>query len=201
MKTQLRLSRWILVLIFAAATFAVSGQPYPTPGDQNVCLGSTEPYGVTISAGSHYAWSIIAGTGGAGTITAGATENLITVNWTSAGTCTLSVTETNAAGCLGTPQTIVITVNALPTATISYAGTPYCATGTAAVTRTGQAGGTYSSTAGLSINAATGTIDLVASTPGTYTVTYSFTNGACSNTATTSVTINALPGTSVIYHN
>ncbi|MBS1600586.1 MAG: hypothetical protein JST75_20340, partial [Bacteroidetes bacterium] len=48
--------------------------------------------------------------------------------------------------------------------------------------------GTYASTAGLVINAATGDIDLVASTAGTYIVTYSFTNGTCNNTTTTSVT-------------
>ena len=47
-------------------------------------------------------------------------------------------------------------------------------------------------TAGLTINAATGDIDLVASTPGTYTITYSFTSGTCSNTATTSITINSI---------
>ena len=40
--------------------------------------------------------------------------------------------------------------------------------------------------AGVSITAATGAINLATSTPGTYTITYSFTVGACSNTATTS---------------
>ena len=63
----------------------------------------------------------------------------------------------------------------LPTATIDYVGSPYCATGTATVTQTGTAGGTYTAPAGVVINAATGDIDLVASTPGTYTVTYRFT--------------------------
>ena len=62
---------------------------------------------------------------------------------------------------------------------------PYCATGTATVTLTGQAGGTYTAPAGVSINAATGDINLATSTPGTYTVTYTFTNGTCSNTTTT----------------
>ena len=78
-----------------------------------------------------------------------------------------------------------ITINALPTATISYAGSPYCATGTATVTQTGTAGGTYTAPAGVVINAATGDINLATSTPGTYTITYSFTVGTCSNTATT----------------
>ncbi|MCX8489786.1 MAG: gliding motility-associated C-terminal domain-containing protein, partial [Cyclobacteriaceae bacterium] len=39
-------------------------------------------------------------------------------------------------------------------------------------------------------------IDLAGSTSGTYTVTYSFTNGTCLNTTTASVTINGIPTTS-----
>ena len=49
------------------------------------------------------------------------------------------------------------------------------------------------------INAATGAINLATSTPGTYTITYSFTVGACSNTATTSITITALPTATIAY--
>ena len=66
--------------------------------------------------------------------------------------------------------------NALPTATIAYSGSPYCATGTATITQTGTAGGTYTAPAGVMINAATGDINLATSTPGTYTITYSFTS-------------------------
>ena len=72
-------------------------------------------------------------------------------------------------------QQLRITINALPTATIAYSGSPYCATGTATVTQTGTAGGTYTAPAGVSITAATGDINLATSTPGTYTITYSFT--------------------------
>ncbi len=79
----------------------------------------------------------------------------------------------------------------LPTATINYSGSPYCGvSGIVNVTQTGQSGGTYASTAGLSLNTLTGAIDLAASTAGTYTVTYSFSSGTCSNSATASVTIN-----------
>src|SRR5947208_7406982 len=95
--------------------------------------------------------------------------------------------------------TASVTINALPVATISYSGSPYCATGTASVTQTGQGGGTYSSTVGLSLNAGTGAINLGASTPGTYTVTYSFSAGTCNNTTTASVTIKVLPVTSIKY--
>ena len=38
----------------------------------------------------------------------------------------------------------------LPTATIAYSGSPYCATGTATPTQTGTAGGTYTAPAGVS---------------------------------------------------
>jgi hypothetical protein len=112
--------------------------------------------------------------------TAGAGSHVITYTYSDGNSCTASATTT-------------IVVNPLPTATIAYAS-PFCAIGTGAVTITGQTGGTFSSTAGLVINATTGEIDLAASIPGTYTVTYSFSDGnGCSNITTTSVTINALP--------
>ncbi len=94
---------------------------------------------------------------------------------------------------------VTVTINAQPTAAIAYSGSPYCVTGTAAVTQTGQAGGAYSSTAGLSIDAGTGVVNLAASTPGTYTVTYSFTNGVCGNTATATITVQALPTATIAY--
>ncbi|MET2986687.1 DUF7507 domain-containing protein, partial [Aureibaculum conchae] len=120
---------------------------------------------------------------------------------TGVGSVTYYAEQTDpATSCSSETRTAVtLTINALPTATISYAGTPYCATGTASVTQTGQAGGTYSSTAGLVINGTTGAINLATSTPGTYTVTYSFTDGTCPNTTTTSVTINALPTATISY--
>ncbi|TCZ63395.1 PKD-like domain-containing protein, partial [Flaviaesturariibacter aridisoli] len=95
--------------------------------------------------------------------------------------------------CNGTPQSFTITVNPAPTASISYSGTPFCATGTATLTFSGTTGGSYSSTTGLSIDATTGVIDLAASTPGTYTVTYTIAaaNGCSELTSSTSVTIQA----------
>lgn len=92
---------------------------------------------------------------------------------------------------------------AINDAVISYPGSPYCSnSGTAIVTRTQTAGspvGTYSSTAGLSLNTTTGDINLVLSTPGTYTVTYTIAAGAClSHIATAPVIINAAPELSAI---
>jgi hypothetical protein len=62
------------------------------------------------------------------------------------------------------------------------------------VTQTGTTGGSYSSTAGLSIDATTGAINLGTSTPGSYTVTYSIAAaGGCAAISTTAtVVINSL---------
>ncbi|GAA4331592.1 hypothetical protein GCM10023184_23640 [Flaviaesturariibacter amylovorans] len=86
-----------------------------------------------------------------------------------------------------------IAIDPSAAATITYEGSPFCGgSGTAEVTRTGTATGTYSAVpAGLVIDASTGAIDLVNSTPGTYTVTYTFAGGtACASMATTQVSIN-----------
>ncbi len=79
-----------------------------------------------------------------------------------------------------------------PSATINYGGTGLCKSGgLKTVTRTGKAGGTYSSTAGLDLNSTTGQIDPAGSTPGTYTVTYTINaaSGCSAFSTTTTVTI------------
>ena len=115
-----------------------------------------------------------------------------------AGTYTVTATS---GSCIS-DESSDVTINAqpeTPVATISY-GDPFCATGSASVTRTGHAGGTYTSTVGLSINSATGAINLSSSSPGTYTITYSFSNGTCANTATATVVIEAIPDPSDILY-
>jgi hypothetical protein len=62
------------------------------------------------------------------------------------------------------------------------------------LTTTGATGGTFSATpAGLVIDATTGVIDLAASTPNTYDITYSFGTAPCTGTATSQVTVSAQP--------
>ena len=73
---------------------------------------------------------------------------------------TYTITYSFTVGACSNTATTSITITALPAATISYAGVPYCATGTATVTQTGTAGGTYTAPAGVVINAATGAINL-----------------------------------------
>ncbi|RTY90009.1 PKD domain-containing protein, partial [Flavobacterium sp. GSN2] len=81
------------------------------------------------------------------------------------------------------PVTVNVTA-VCPTATISYAGSPYCKTsGVQLVTLNGTAaytGGTYSSIpAGLTIDPVTGTITPSTSTTGAYTVFYTIPISAC----------------------
>ncbi len=124
-----------------------------------------------------------------------ATTGAITLASSTAGTYTVTYTVAAAGGCAVFTTTASITISAAATATINYAGSPYCqAATTATVTRTGNAGGVYSSTAGLVINASTGDVDIAASTAGTYVVTYTIAaNGGCSVfTTTTNIIINSV---------
>ncbi|MFB9110505.1 LamG-like jellyroll fold domain-containing protein [Flavobacterium gyeonganense] len=97
-----------------------------------------------------------------------------------------------------TSSSFIFTLNAKPATgqvyrftpppTISYPGNAFIATGTVAVTQSGDTGGTYSATpSGLSfVSTSTGEVNLTASLGGTYTISYNV--GGCV-TATTEMTI------------
>ena len=201
MKVKHRFLKWLAMLLLLIASTSGTMAQYGSSGDQTVCLDSYHPYGIAFHAGSTYAWSIVAGSGGAGTITNGATENLISVLWTSSGTCTLQVIETNAAGCSAPAKTIGITVSPLPTPTFTTAPTPVCAnsTGNVYTTQAGQSnyvwnvtGGTI--TAGGTATSNTVTVSWGAAGTGHVTVNYNNAAGCSAASATDqSVTINALP--------
>ncbi len=77
----------------------------------------------------------------------------------------------------------------LGTAEIDYASADFCSP-TASVNLSGVTGGTFSaSPGGLVINSTTGEIDVENSTPGTYTISYSFTTGTCPKVVTTTVIV------------
>ncbi|RYY96465.1 MAG: T9SS type A sorting domain-containing protein [Chitinophagaceae bacterium] len=83
-----------------------------------------------------------------------------------------------------------------PSATISYAQTTLCADGgSGAPMIDGSTGGSFSSSAGLSINPMSGKINVGASTPGMYTVAYNIAAaGSCpAVNATASVTVMERP--------
>jgi len=195
MKWQQLLMKWVLLLLlFISSNQATAQSPYPNTGDHTVCLNATEPYGVVLTAGSTYVWTITTVAGGNGTITPGATPNLITVNWTSAGTASLQVVETNSNGCLGDPVSILVTINPLPTVTVNSSA--ICAGTQATITATPGIAGTYNYV--WTVPAAATNPGNVASftsgIAGTYSVIITNTTTTCASaSASGTVTINAAP--------
>jgi gliding motility-associated-like protein len=155
-----------------SATISYAGSPYCASGTATVTQTGTTGGSYTSIAGL----SINSSTGAINL--SASTAGIYTVIYTYGGICPKTATAN-------------VSISALPTATITYSGSPYLPTGTANVTHTGTLGGAYLSTAGLVINASTGAVNLLTSTPGSYIVTYSFSNASCTNTTNTSLVISA----------
>ncbi len=125
-----------------------------------------------------------------------ASTGVIDVSASTSGT--YSVAYLTSGTCPNT-SSVSVSITSLDDASFNYSATAYCANDSDPIpTITGVAGGAFTSIAGLSINTSTGAIDVSASTPGTYTVTYT-TIGACSNNSTATVTVNALDDASFSY--
>jgi len=171
----------ISIIGMQSASISYPGTPYCATGTAAVLL--VGPAGGTFSSGSGLAIDPVTGE--------------VDLEASIPGTYTVNYLVTN--GSCSVTSTTTISINSLPGASISYPGNPFCASGTALATVSGQTGGVFSSAAGLSIQPATGEIDLSTSVPGTYTVTYTYSNGTCSNASVTTVTINPLPTASISY--
>ncbi|MEQ1553509.1 MAG: choice-of-anchor J domain-containing protein [Ferruginibacter sp.] len=171
-----------------AATLSYVGSPYcSNVGTANVTFTGT-PGGVYSSTAG---LSINATTGAINLVTSTAGAYVVTYTLVPNGVCNPSFTTTAN-----------ITITAAPVATITYVGSPYCSdAATATITRTGAAGGVYSSTTGLSINPTTGDVNIATSTAGTYVVTYTITaNAGCALfSTTTNITITAAPNATITY--
>ncbi|MTK53693.1 PKD-like domain-containing protein, partial [Paludibacter sp.] len=192
----------------AKTNVTVYALPVPTiTGSGAACANSAGNIYSTESGMSNYNWSV-----SGGTITSGgtSTSNTATVTWGSAGTGTISVNYSNSNGCSASSSTSkIVTINALPTATIS--GTTSVCQNTAApsITFTG-AGGIAPYTFTYTINGGTAqTITTISGNsvsvtqPTTTTGTYSYalvsvkdnSSTTCSNDQSGSavITVNALP--------
>jgi Secretion system C-terminal sorting domain/PKD-like domain len=125
---------------------------------------------LTASVGSSYLWST------------GATSQAITVSTSG----NYLVTVTNAGGCSKTSTATAVTVNPLPTATISaFSATTFCQGGS--VTLTASAGSSYLWSTGATSQAIT------LSASGYYSVTVTGLNGCSATSSATTVTVNPLP--------
>ncbi|GAB4091944.1 hypothetical protein GCM10028786_08700 [Flaviaesturariibacter terrae] len=186
-------------------SFAIFVNPVPAVaqmGNAVYCNGSTVPTttftGPTTGDGVRYFWTsnnTAIGMRSNGTDMIPSFTATNTTNAPISATVTVTPYFIRGSRCPGSPMSYTITVNpTLPgSASFDYGATPYCNNaGTVTPTFTGTSGGTFTSTAGLSINAATGAVNTGASTPGTYTVSYTVNNaGGCAEVNTATITIDA----------
>ncbi len=163
------------------ATVTVTVNPLPTISagpDVSICAGSI----TTLNAigGTSYQWS--PATGLSCTNCASPVANPVA-------TTQYTVVGTDANGCQNT-DSVVVTVNALPTVTISPS-TAICLGGSTNLSASGGVSYQWAPATGLSCTNCPNP-NASPTTTTTYTVTVTDVNG-CQNTATTTVTINPLP--------
>lgn len=179
------------------APSAIISYPSPLCNVANTPITPNNPVAVTQTGTSGGTYSISPATG----LSIDANSGMLTPANATAGTYTITYTIPASGGCPVFTTSATVVVNGMPTATISYPGSPYCngITQLQPVVTTGNTGGIYTSTTGLAVNPVTGAINPSLSTPGTYTVTYTITPSAsCYAFSTTaSVTITEAPTVSL----
>jgi hypothetical protein len=194
-------------------TVTVNPKPVMTSASStSVCSATALSFALTSGAGASYSWLTsdnVNTTGESTTAQSGSTiNNTITNTLTTATTLIYTVTPTGTAGsCVGTAQTVTVTVNPKPIMT-SASSTSVCSGIALNHTLTSGAGATYSwiatdniNTTGESTTSQTGstinnTITSAITTPTTvlYTVTPTGTTGSCvGNAQTVTVTVNPKP--------
>lgn len=175
-------------------TYNTGGQ-CPSQYSQNVLIIANENATFNYSQGAYCQNDVnptptVAQIGGTFTAPAGLVfENQFTgkINLAASAAGTYMVTYTVPGACAGVYSQQVI-INAGATATLSYPASSFCTNTTNPAAIASPAGGTFNATPlGLSIGS-TGTIDLSASVPGAYTVSYTA-PGACGTTASTNVLV------------
>jgi len=171
-------------------------------GSTTSCAGETKQYTVTnVHTGSTYGWSVTNGT-----IQGSSSSTVVQVLWNTVGSGSVSVTETSQ-GCIGMSTPINVTVNALPTPTVTsstngLATAGVCAGSTHTYSTPNNAGSSYvwTVTGGMPINGITGaSISVLWNTAGAGSIRVRETNSNnCSTlTAVQTITVNALPTPSV----
>lgn len=170
----------------AASAVAITVNTSPTTpgsisGSSVICEGSSNTYTVSVVSGAtSYAWTLPPGWSG--------TSTSNTINTTApANGGTLSVMASNACG-TSAAANLTITVNPLPTVSVTLAVDTLCVSAPPVILSGGTPlGGTYSGT-GVS----SGNFNAATSGTGNFTITYMFTDAnACTNTATDIIVVDA----------
>ncbi|MEZ0487012.1 cellulose binding domain-containing protein [Fibrella aquatica] len=194
-------------LWYATATVQAPTTPAPSftqaPTSTAVCTGNTATFTATATGATSFQWQqddnsafsspATVTTGGIYTVsTSGTTSTLSIATNTSANGQYFRAVATNSTGSTNSTGAL-LTVNALPTPSITGLASAYCKDAVA-VTLTGSpTGGNFT----VDGNSAT-SFNPAALATGSHTVVYRYTNGSgCVNTATQNVTVNPLPAVSI----
>jgi len=161
-------------------------------GVDSVCAGDSGVVYSVISTSGNYIWTVTNGT-----ITSGQGTDSVNVHWDTAGTGTITVVDTNAAGCAGTPQTLTVTINPIPTTSLingqdtvcENSTITYCVTSPGPLYSWSVSGGTIVGSANQSF------VSVTWGPAGTGTVSVNETNlsGCSSAYQDTNVIINPVP--------
>jgi len=105
------MKRLITIALLTLGSLPALSQTLPCP--HFICAADASPtlYAVPNTPGSAYQWTVTGGT-----VTSGQGTNAVQINWTTAapGGYQVSVVETDANGCLGTPVQCNVTINPAP---------------------------------------------------------------------------------------
>ena len=157
-------------------------------GPTSVCASSTQTYSVTFIPGHTYSWTVTGGT-----IISGQSTPSISVQWGTGATGNVQNTEN------GIPNSISITIHALPVANSITGSSSVCAGNTVNYDTIPVGGATYAwtVTGGTISGSSTGTtITVVWGSAGSGNVSLVINNGTCSSASVNeAVTINAVPST------
>jgi gliding motility-associated-like protein len=168
----------------------------PTASDDTICEGTSTTLTATAPGGS-YQW--FSNSTGGSSLFNGAVFNTPVLT-----TTTIYYLQTTVSGCSSDTRTpVTVTINPTDDPSFNYSPSTYCLSGgNATPTITGGATGTFTaSPSGLVFaDSSTGEIDVIATTLGTYTVTFT-TNGQCPDSATFDVTITNAPDATFSYNN
>lgn len=140
-------------------------------GATTFCSGNSVELSANTVAGGSYEWSNSQATADITVTTSG----------------TYSVTVTNSKGCEATSSPVTVTVNALPSVSITAGGaTSFCTGGSVVLTSSQSGSGNVWSTAATTNN-------ITVNSTGTYTVTYTDGNGCSSTSNAINVNVSSSP--------
>ena len=125
----------------STSTLPIKTFAYPTPvitGVNAICANNSATYSTPSNTGRTYVWTVVGGT-----ISTGQSTSTINVLWGSAGTGSITVSDSlNATGCMTTTAAYSVTINPNPTPAISGVSA-ICANNSTIYTTPSNTGRTY----------------------------------------------------------